>query len=86
MNTLILEEIQRQLHIVSGRLTLSKGKTVDDDDLINNANAEVIGIVKGIENIIEHAPMTLGELEQKQFDRATDMDLHWINRMQREAM
>jgi len=53
MNKLVLEEIEHQLTIISGQLSLVEA---GDNMFLKMAQAELIGVIHGIRNIVDHMP------------------------------
>jgi hypothetical protein len=74
MNIKILEEIERQVTISLGTLSMiDSPEDENSKEMLRQAKAQLIGIVHGIRNVVDHAPMTLGELEDRQFNRAKNI-------------
>ena len=77
MNRRVLKELEHQLTIQVGAISIIDGATDDDKMLIANVKASLIGLVHGIRNVVDHMedtqPMTLGALEAKQFDNAKEV-------------
>ena len=83
MNTKVLKELEQQITEVIGMVALATygledGNTSDEAFWINNAKARLIGLRQGlgiiINNACENDPMTLGELQQAQFNKAKEVD------------
>ena len=67
MNTELLQEIERQLLEATGMLAIGHNKL---------AAQQLITMIQGIRIVrkaCENNPMTLGELEQAQFNKATEV-------------
>lgn len=74
INIRMLKEIEHQVTIAVGTLSLVEGDGEEDKTFINTAKAQLTGIIYGIRNVIDHAkPMTIGELEDRQFEKAIDI-------------
>jgi len=72
-NKIVLKEIENQVTIAVGSLSLVDAVDEDNKKLIDTTKAQLVGIVYGIRNLLDHLPnepMTLEELENMQFQRA----------------
>lgn len=72
-NIILLEEIERQVTIALGSLSLVEGVDENDNMSIQTTKAQLSGIIQGLRILINHLPresMTLRELEERQFARA----------------
>ena len=80
MNTQLMDELERQLLEVIGLITLNE---------VGMANQQLVTMVHGlriINNACKAHPMTIGELQQAQFDRATEIEIEDDNDFMRLEM
>ncbi|RLA40289.1 MAG: hypothetical protein DRR42_26085 [Gammaproteobacteria bacterium] len=74
MNIEVAKVTKGQLHQIIGLLALAN----IENEWIDKAKTQLIGLVKGLEIVVnnncENQPMTLGELEQSQFDHAREIE------------
>lgn len=90
MNILILQEVEKQLLSVLGQLSLvtADPNGQDDEYLLQLAKGEIKAMIFGLRNIIDNSPetpMTLGELEDRQFHRAKLITDEFLELMQQNA-
>ena len=71
MNHDVMLEIEKQLLSVLGALELSK--TDDSDFFLLTAMAELQGTIQGIRILQDTLPMTIGELENRQYNEAKEI-------------
>ena len=78
MNTELLQTIEKRISVALGALVLVQADNLDEEQelFLNSAKAELIGTNKGLRIIIDavtNNPVTIGELEERQFNRANEV-------------
>ena len=69
MNNEVARVTKNNLYEIIGLLQLAD----IENEWVDLAKARLIGLVKGLEIILDNQPVTIGELENRQFDRATEV-------------
>ena len=86
---LILKEIEHNLTVAIGAMSLVEGGDEDSQHHLDYAKAQLVGVVHGIRNIVDHMPanepMTLGALEKTQFERAHEIEQDFVESNEQDA-